>query len=239
MNLVEPTAAPPWRRLRPSLAHSDDSVFPSRVRRRSLPSSAPQPFASQILLITSLALLPSPSRPTAPTRASPSASSATHTLCSPFPSADVVASPHLRPPPPAWSSNAVRAKLRAGAQVSHYPGDTGAASNCLLPKWRRHLLGVQPGTSRTCGHLKKCISPTMALGAAMTIDHAMPSRKPLSDPNPKSHPSPQTPAKPLTMSPMSSLGAPRTPVSLTLTRTFLSARKNISPHESFAFAATG
>lgn len=101
LNLVEPTPRPPWRRLRPSLAHSDDSVFPLRVRRRSLPSSVPQPFASQILSITSLALLPLPSRPTAPTRASPSASSATHTLCSPFPSADAVASPRLRPPPPA------------------------------------------------------------------------------------------------------------------------------------------
>lgn len=101
LNLVEPAATPPWRRLRPSLAHSDGSVFLSQVRRRSLPSFAPRLFASPTPSITSLALPQSLFRPTAPTRVSPSASSATHTLCSQFPSADAVASPRLPPLRPA------------------------------------------------------------------------------------------------------------------------------------------
>jgi hypothetical protein len=68
----------------------------------------------------------------------------------------------------------------------------------------------------------------MALAMA---DRAMLSLKPLSDLNPRSHPSPQTPVKPLLMLPTNWPGAPRTPVSLTLTRTSLSARKNILQRE--------
>lgn len=96
LDLVESAAAPPWRRLRPSLAHNDESVFLSRARR-SLPSFAPRPFVSPTPSITSLASPQSPSRLTAPTRVSPSAFNATHTLCSPSPSVDAVASPRLLP----------------------------------------------------------------------------------------------------------------------------------------------